>query len=156
MTISFAHLRTFLCIFALINLPTTALAITPMTTAQLIAQCDAYSSDASSAEASACIHYIQGFVAGAIATDERVSRNVVKQMSETEDYAQRYAEVRFGRQLEEFGPTYFAEFCVPEEVPLAEVVEKIVFDLQDPSFLRDQPLARDAVYRALRKDYACE
>lgn len=133
-----------------------ALAITPMKTVDLIEHCRAYSEQPESADTLVCTHYIQGFIAGAIATDDRVSRNVVKEISESASYAERYSAVRFGRKIDRFGPTYFAEFCVPEEVPLLAVVEKVVFDLKSPDFFSDAPLARDAVYKALRKDYACE
>ena len=131
-------------------------AIAPLTTAKLIEHCDAYAETPESPDALICIHYIKGFVAGAIATDEQVYENVVKGLSTEMGFADRYAEIRFGREMVDYGPTYFAEFCVPDEVPLAEVVEKVVFDLRDAELVRENPLARDAVYRALRIDYACQ
>ncbi|MDJ0656856.1 MAG: Rap1a/Tai family immunity protein [Xanthomonadales bacterium] len=133
-----------------------ASAITPMKTVDLIEHCRSYLEQPDSADTLICTRYIQGFVAGAIATDDRVSRNVAKEITESANFAERYSAVRFGRKLDRFGPTYFAEFCVPEEVPLLAVVEKVVFDLKSPDFFSDAPLARDAVYKALRKDYACE
>jgi len=136
--------------------PVLATAIEPLKTEDLIGYCATYETAPDAAEGVACVHYIKGFVAGAVATDDRVARNVARQISGNDDYFRSWEEVRYGRKTRQYEPTFFAEFCIDDAIPLRDVVLKVIRDIQDPVYLREEPLARDAVYRALRQDYACE
>ncbi|MEM9305368.1 MAG: Rap1a/Tai family immunity protein [Pseudomonadota bacterium] len=136
--------------------PGTSKAIEPVTTEQLNGYCANYETEPDSAQSTICVRYIQGFIAGAIATDDRVARNVAREISGNDNFINNFASVRYGRKQREYEPTYFAEFCVPEAVPLKEVVLKVKRDIRDPIYIAEEKLARDAVYRALRQDYACE
>jgi hypothetical protein len=144
------------CGLLLLAAPMLAVSIEPVKTKDLIAFCATYESAPESSEGIACVHYIKGFVAGAVATDDRVARNVARRMSGNDDYFRTWEELRYGRKKRQYEPTYFAEFCIADEIPLRDVVLKVVRDIQDPVFISEEPLARDAVYRALRQDYACE
>lgn len=61
-----------------------------------------------------------------------------------------------GRQLDRFGASYYAEFCLGAPVPLAEVVDHVIGKLEQTNFKTDIPLARNFVYQVLREDYPCE
>ena len=51
----------------------------------------------------------------------------------------------------------YAEFCLGDPVPLAEVVGKVVADLNERMKSMDSSgSARDAVYESLRRNYPCE
>lgn len=141
---------------SLLAAPMMAAAIEPLKTEDLIGYCATYETDPESKEGTACVHYIKGFVEGAVATDDRVARNVAKQVSGSDDYFRTWEEVRYGRKTRQYEPTFFAEFCIGDDVPLRDVVLKVVRDIQDPIWVREEPLARDAVFRALRQDYACD
>ena len=103
-----------------------------------------------------CVRYIQGFIDGAVATDERVARNVVKEYEKEESYSQRAARTRIGNRLNRYGSSVYADFCLGDPVPLKEVVEHVVADLEDAERVKANPLARDVVYQTLRRDYPCE
>ena len=146
----------FLVAPLLLAIPMISSAIQPLSTADLITYCATQETEPESKDGIACVHYIKGFVAGAVATDDRVARNVARRVSGDDNYFRSWEELRYGRKKREYEPTYFAEFCIADEIPLRDVVLKVVRDIQDPVFLSEEPLARDAVYRALRQDYACE
>jgi len=99
---------------------------------------------------------VQGFIDGAVATDERVALNVISEIEKEETYAERAIRIRSpSRSLSRFGPTVFAEFCLGAPVPLLEVVEHVIDDLMNRKVIGDTLLARDAVYTVLRRDYPC-
>ena len=105
-----------------------------------------------------CVRYIQGFIDGAVATDERVMINVTAEYENEETFSERAIRVRSPSRggLSRYGPTAYAEFCLGEPVTLREVVEHVVNDLMNRKFLEETLLARDAVYAVLRRDYPCE
>jgi hypothetical protein len=101
------------------------------------------------------VRYIQGFIDGAVATDEKVTQNVVGEFDKEETYSERAARTRIGRRLERFGSSVYAEFCLGDPIPLKEVVEHVVEDATDPERVSRNPLARDLVYDTLREHYPC-
>jgi hypothetical protein len=51
----------------------------------------------------------------------------------------------------------YAEFCLGDPVPLAEVVARVVADLDERMKAMDSASsARDVVYESLRRNYPCE
>jgi hypothetical protein len=101
------------------------------------------------------MRYIQGFIDGAVATDERVTRNVVGEYEKEESFSERAARTRIGTRMERYGASVYAEFCLGDPVPLKEVVEHVVQDATDPERVAANPLARELVYQTLREHYPC-
>lgn len=134
-----------------------ALAVEPLSTKELAEHCLQYADDPEGEDAIFCVRYVQGFIDGAVATDERVMLNVVAEIEKDETYAQRAIRIRNpSRSVSRYGPTVYAEFCLGAPVPLREVVEHVIDDLMNRKVLEESLLARDAVYTVLRRDYPCE
>ena len=132
-----------------------AYAVEALSTEELVSHCIYYKQDPESVDGVFCVRYIQGFIDGAVATDERVTNNVADEYDRDETYSQRAIRTRLGSRLERFG-TYYAEFCLGEPVPLRTVVELVIADLDNTKRIANQPLARDFVYTTLRTQFPCE
>jgi len=130
-------------------------AVEALTTAELKAHCEVYDNDPEGTDGVFCVRYIQGFIDGAVVTDERVTFNVADEADQQETFTERAARTRVGARLNLYGPSVYAEFCLGEPVPLREVVEVIIADLLDFEKVRATPLARDVVYGTLRRAYPC-
>lgn len=138
-------------------LPIHAAAVEPLSSKELTEHCAHYEEDPEGKDAVFCVRYVQGFIDGAVATDERVTLNVAAEYEKKETYADRAIRTRLpSRHMGRFGSTVYAEFCLGAPVPLKEVVEHVVHDLMNRKVLEEQLLARDAVYSVLRRDYSCE
>lgn len=132
-----------------------ARAVEALTTEELVSHCIYYEQDPDSIDGVFCVRYIQGFIDGAVATDERVTKNVAGEYDSDESFSQRAIRTRLGKRLERFG-TYYAEFCLGEPVPLKTVVELVIADLDNARRIANQPLARDFVYATLRMQFPCK
>ena len=132
-----------------------AAAVEALSTEELVSHCVKYEQDPESVDGVFCVRYIQGFIDGAVATDERVTNNVADEYDREETFSERATRTRLGSRLERFR-TYYAEFCLGEPVPLKTVVEIIVTDLDDAQRIANQPLARDFVYATLRMQFPCD
>lgn len=104
--------------------------------------------------ADACFAYVRGFIDGAIATDPRVTLNIASELDTEETFAERAYRTRLGQRLNRYGPSYFAEFCIPQPAPLSEIVAHVRAELGKWS--EDSDSARELVYRVLRAHYPCE
>ena len=135
---------------------TPALAVEALSTAELVSHCDKYHEPDAEEDRIFCVRYVQGFIDGAVATDERVMRNVVKEFEAEETFSQRAKRTRIGGRLDRYGASVYAEYCLGDPVPLKEVVEHVVEDARDDTLVAAHPLARDLVYKTLRMHYACE
>lgn len=134
-----------------------AAAVEPLSTKELAEHCIHYSENPTGEDAIFCVRYVQGFIDGAVATDERVTLNVASEYEKAESYSERAIRTRSpSRSLSRYGATVYAEFCLGAPVPLREVVEHVIKDLMNRKVLEDTLLARDAVYAVLRRDYPCE
>ncbi len=133
-----------------------AWSVEALSTAELVSHCDKYHDESATEDRIFCVRYIQGFIDGAVATDERVTRNVAEEYEKSESYSDRAKRTRIGSRLDRFGATVYAEYCLGDPVPLREVVEHVVEDSQDKSLIAANPLARDLVYSTLRTHYPCE
>ncbi|MGB5448721.1 MAG: Rap1a/Tai family immunity protein [Woeseiaceae bacterium] len=129
--------------------------VEPLSTPELAEHCAFYNEDRAGEDAIFCVRYIQGFIDGAVATDERVIQNISAELDQDETYMERAARTRLGSRALRFGPTVYADFCLGEPVALEEVVEKVVNNLANRPFLDEQLLARDAVFYTLRTEYPC-
>lgn len=134
-----------------------AVAVEPLSTKELAEHCIHYAENPTGEDAIFCVRYVQGFIDGAVATDERVALNVARKYEKKETYSERAIRVRSpSRILSRYGATVYAEFCLGAPVPLKQVVEHVINDLMNRKVLEDTLLARDAVYAMLRRDYPCE
>jgi len=126
-----------------------------LSTQELMSHCDNYYDDTATEDRTFCVRYIQGFIDGAVATDEKVTQNVVGEFDKEETFSERAARTRIGNRLERFGSSVYAEFCLGDPVPLREVVEHVVEDATDRERVAANPRARDLVYETLRDHYPC-
>lgn len=135
-------------------------AVEALSTPELAEHCAHYPEEPEGEDAIFCVRYVQGFIDGAVATDERVTQNVAAEYENKESYSERVIRIRSpsrpSSRLDRFGATVYAEFCLGAPVALKEVVEHVVHDLMNRKVLDEQLLARDAVYAVLRRDYPCE
>ena len=151
------HTGWFATVLLLATLHTTeAAAVEALSTEELTLHCAVYEDDPDGEDGIFCVRYIQGFIDGAVATDERVTYNVAAEYDEDETFTERAIRTRVGSRLERFGPSYYAEFCLGDPVPLAEVVEVVVADLLSLASIEGNERARDVVYTTLRREYPCE
>lgn len=148
-------MRKGMLIVGALLLAPTAWAVEALTTAELVSHCDKYHDEAAEEDRIFCVRYIQGFIDGAIATDERVMRSVAEEYESKESFSDRAKRTRIGSRLERYGATSYAGYCLGDPVPLREVVEFVVEDAQDPERIAANPLARDLVYSTLRDHYTC-
>ena len=130
-------------------------AVEALSTEELVSHCVYYEKEPDSVDGVFCVRYIQGFIDGAVATDERVTNNVADEYDRSESFSERAIRTRLGRRLATF-ETYYAEFCLGEPVPLKNVVELVIADLENEQRVENQPLARDFVYTTLRNQFPCE
>lgn len=133
-----------------------AWAVEALSTEELISHCAVYDQDPDGKDGIFCVRYIQGFIDGAVVTDERVAYNVADEYEREETATERAIRARLGARIERFGSSYYAEFCLGEPLPLAEVARKVITDLMQLENLEGRELARDVVYETLRREYPCK
>ena len=145
-----------ICILALIGLSFSMRvgALEPLSAQVLAEYCADYQAVSGSGDVR-CVTYIKGFLDGAIATDSRVAENVVRDLEEPETLAERAFRTRVTDRLAKYGPSVYAEFCVGDPVPIADVVNRVMQTLVEHQDLANNT-ARTIVYSALRQHYACE
>ena len=142
-------------LIALLLASPTARAVEALTTDELMSHCEKYYDEQAREDRVFCMRYIQGFIDGAVATDELVMRNVIEEYGMEESFSQRAARTRIGNRLDRFGASVYADYCLGDPVPLKEVVEFVVQDATEPERVASNPLARDLVYQTLREHYPC-
>ncbi len=130
-------------------------AVTPLDRSDLQSACEAYADDPASPSGLHCVLYIQGFLDGAVATDERVTMNIADELDRSETLTDRAIRTRLGDRVRVSGPTIYAEYCVGEPVPVQEIISHVLEQLSDPDETTPA-LARDVVYESLRRHYPCE
>lgn len=128
-------------------------AVEKLLAAELDLHCKHYTDDPDGLDGTFCTRYIQGFIDGAVATDERVMQNVRAEYEPKETITQRAMRLR-GAGSTRF-PTYYAEFCLGEPVPLKAVVETVVEHFEQRDVDSDTLLARAVVDQVLRDNYPC-
>ena len=127
-------------------------AVEPLTAQELVLHCKAFPDQADSLDGQYCVRYIQGFIDGAVATDTRVLLNVEADHNHKETYSERAIRTRTARDR----AAVYAEFCLGDPVPLREVVEKVVNDLNQRKHTEEGVEASTLVYGSLRKNYPCK
>jgi len=145
-----------LCIIAVggLSIGPGASAIEPLTALQLDEVCADAESKADGPEARLCVYYVKGFLDGAVATDGRVAENVASEIEEEESFTERAIRTRVGNRLKKFGPSVYAEFCVGQPDPIADVVLHVIEELDRYDSLEGVQ-AQTVVYDSLRRHYPC-
>ncbi|HSM32060.1 MAG TPA: Rap1a/Tai family immunity protein [Woeseiaceae bacterium] len=133
-----------------------ARAVEALSTEELISHCAVYEQDPEGEDGVFCVRYIQGFIDGAVVTDERVTYNVADEYDREETFTERAIRTRLGTRLDRYGPSYYAEFCLGEPLPLAEVARVVIADLLQIEDLKGRELAREVVYETLRREFPCD
>lgn len=147
----------FATLLTILLSPQKAAAVEALSTKELAEHCIHYDEDPIGEDAIFCVRYVQGFIDGAVATDERVAINVVAEINEEETFSERAIRQRApSKKASRYGATFYAEFCLGAPIALKEVVEHVIDDLRNRKVLEETLLARDAVYAVLRRDYPCE
>ncbi len=124
---------------------------------ELASHCTAFPDDVDSVDGQYCVRYVQGFIDGAVATDVRVMLNIEAEAEARESFADRAKRTRMIDRNSQRRAAGYAEFCLGDPVPLAEVVGKVVEDLDERVKAMDSPgTARDVVYESLRRHYPCD
>ena len=131
-----------------------ATAIEPLTAIQLQTICADAVKDPEATDSRLCIFYVKGFLDGAVATDGRVAENVASEIEAEESFAERAIRTRVINRLRDFGPSVYAEFCVGQPDPIADVVLHVVEELERYDDLVNVQ-AQTIVYDSLRRHYPC-
>jgi len=132
-----------------------AFAIEPLTATELEAVCEDAAQKPDTTEARLCLYYVKGFLDGAVATDGRVAQNVASEMENEEGFTERAIRTRVINRLERFGPSVYAEFCVGQPDPIADVVLHVIEELDRYDDLEGKH-AQTVVYDSLRRHYPCK
>ena len=132
-----------------------AFAIEPLTASELEAVCHGAAENQDTTEARLCVYYVKGFLDGAVATDGRVAQNVASEMEEEEGFTERAIRTRVINRLERFGSSVYAEFCVGQPDPIADVVLHVIEELDRYDDLEGKH-AQTVVYDSLRRHYPCK
>ncbi|MFK8020745.1 MAG: Rap1a/Tai family immunity protein [Pseudomonadales bacterium] len=156
--------KSFVCSLSLMfGVFTTSLqAIEALPANELFEHCALYHEDPEGKDAIFCVRYIQGFIDGAIATDERVLKNLEAEYSATnETFSARAIRMRSSdrqrqRLLERFGASSYADICLGAPVPLMAVVQIVVENLNGKADQwPDNKSAREVVLATLTEHYPC-
>lgn len=140
-----------LCLMLLVK---NADAIEPMSASVLKDICADAIEQPETSQARLCVTYVNGFLDGAVATDARVAENVASEIDEEESFSERAVRTRVINRLRDFGPSAYAEFCVGQPDPIADVVAHVIEELaryEDVSSMKAQTI----VYDSLRRHYPC-
>jgi len=149
-----AHATACLSLVILLLFSVDSRAIDVLTAHELVRHCEYVESEPMGVDAEYCIRYIQGFVDGAVETDERILQDLASDDEET--LAERAMRTRMPRRGPYDRPGSLAGFCLGDPLPLREVVDTIVNDLiaLDIGESAETP-ARVAVDDSLRRHFPC-
>lgn len=131
-----------------------ASAIEPLTAVQLKEICGEAKEKPDTAEARLCVYYVKGFLDGAVATDGRVAENVASEIDDQEGFTERAIRTRVIDRLQRFGPSVYAEFCVGQPDPIADVVLHVIEELDRHDNLEGLK-AQTILDDSLRRHYPC-
>ena len=130
-------------VFIVILIPVqNASAVEPLSTQELAEHCSHYAEDPEGVDAIFCVHYVQGFIDGAVATDATVMKNVAAEYEKEETFTERALRTRSpSRELSSDDASVYAEFCLGAEISLKEVVEHVIADLTNREVVEHTLLA---------------
>lgn len=124
---------------------------------ELVSHCVHLETAPEGADAQYCIRYIQGFIDGAVETDDRILKALEGEQSNIDALTARAQRTRMPRRGPYDSPGSLAGFCLANPIPLREVVDTVVADLiaRDIDDTAESP-ARVTVEDSLRDHYPCE
>ncbi|MCV2884545.1 Rap1a/Tai family immunity protein [Aestuariibacter sp. AA17] len=106
------------------------------------------------AHTNACHIYIRGFLEGAVLTDYAVIEGIAKEQGFTSAFAERAFRTRVGDKARAKPPTYYAQFCLPNEGVSQPVVETIGKNLAEN--LNNNEGIDTQTYNAIKRTYPCD
>lgn len=133
-------------------------AVESLPASELHEHCALYDQDPEGKDAIFDVRYAQGFIDGAVATDERVLNNVrAEYEADTETFSEHAIRMRAPRDrlVERFGASSYSDICLGEPVPLLDVVRNVIGDLTATASQWQDESAREVVFESLRKHYPC-
>ncbi len=120
----------------------------------LVKSCSGYITSQVIPEDSVCYEYISGFIDGAIITDSAIIENITKEKKEFSSFFQRAYKTRVGGKRKPVPPTYYANFCLPEDQSRKMVIEELIHQL-DSEIINKQSF-KQTLYETLKRVYKCE
>jgi hypothetical protein len=120
----------------------------------VVSSCSSYISSQVIPEDSVCYEYINGFIDGAILTDSAIIENITKEKEEFSSFFKRAYKTRVGRTRDQVPVTYYAKFCLPEDMSRKAVIEELIHEL-DEQVIGKQSF-RNTLYDTMKRVYACE
>lgn len=131
-------------------------ALEVLTLHELVVHCEYLKSDPDGVDGQYCIRYIQGFIDGAVETDERIVQDLASGSGAMDSLTERAMRTRMPRRGVYDRPGSLTGFCLGDPLPLREVVDTVVNDLVslDIGDTSESP-ARVAVEDSLRRHYPC-
>ena len=140
----------------LLMVPPVTKAVEVLTAKELASHCALIRSEPQGVDAQYCIRYIQGFIDGAVATDVNVMLNAETESGSGETFSERAKRTRAPSRADQHRAAELAGFCLGEPLPLRDVVDVVVADLQA---LADRTgkneSAMEVVYASLQQHYPC-
>lgn len=133
------------------------LAIEVLTIHELVSHCVHLDRDPDGADGQYCTRYIQGFIDGAIETDDRILQDMGQDDGDLGALTERALRTRMPARNGYYPPGSLAGFCLDAPLPLREVVDTVVADLiaRDIGDFAQSP-ARVTVEDSLRDHYPCD
>jgi len=127
-----------------------------MTGSELINHCKEYEEHPTSMDGIVCASYIQGFLGGAEVTDGVVvSKFRNPGNADRDSFENRAFNSRVTRRFERFGPTSYADYCLPKDIPTVTVIKEVI------DYIAAHPesaslTAQNLVYNTLKEFHPCE
>ena len=148
------NLYIILAVLGCLSISPRASAIESLTAIQLQEVCSDAERMPEAAGTRLCVFYVKGVLDGAVATDRRVAESMVAEVESKESFAERAIRTRAINRLRDPGASVYAEFCVGQPDPIADVVLHVVDELARYDDLENVQ-AQTVVYDSLRRNYPC-
>jgi hypothetical protein len=156
-TATIATLVGGLLIFLQLLIAPAAKAVEELSARELGSHCALLNNDPEGVDAQYCIRYIQGFIDGAVATDARVMLSVEDILNREETFSERAIRTRMPSSADRSRAANLAGFCLGDPLPLRDVVDAVVADLDAIVEDKEQETAAmEIVYASLKRHFPCE
>lgn len=119
----------------------------------LLASCRALNSSQSAESTQPCKYYIDGFIAGAVATDTVNSIERTEEVKNLSAFVERAYRTRMGEVDSRAQATQFMHFCVPDDAAKESVITKLSKHFTHSIETTD--MLKTTVYKALSTEYPC-
>jgi len=84
-----------------------------------------------------------------------VAQHVLDEMEKDETFSERAMRTRLGSNLDRFGPSYYAGFCIPGELPVDDIRTELAADAAGVDDASASRSARDYLYQVLQQRHPC-